>query len=301
MIAGGTVFVMKYVVFHNAIDHLFPLSKASLNFLETFLLALSVMLIAGAGYIINDVQDVKADAINKPEKVIIGKSISIKTANNLYLLLNILGLFLGAYIGKIAGNYKLALLHVVAAGILWIYSSFVKNSFLIGNILVAVASALVPLTYLIFESMGYLTEYGHVLKQVYKTKMGGPIEVLYYFSVGLAAFAFLISLIREIIKDLQDAKGDLFIGANTLAIVLGEKITKYLLIVLCLFFAVLVAYILHIKLNTPPFNGISFVIYTWLLIIAPIGDVIWGILKADNPQDYQRPSNTCKFIFSRRI
>lgn len=296
LIAGVSVILMKYAVFHSAIEYLFPLSEAFLGLTETLLLAISVMLIAAAGYVINDVNDVKADEINKPDKVVIGKSISVKLANNLYIILNVLGLFLGAYVGKVAGNYKLALLHLVAAGILWIYSSFLKNSFLIGNLLVAASSALVPITYFIFESNGYISNYGSVLQQAFKSKMGGPVEVLYYFSFGLAAFAFVISLIREIIKDLQDYKGDLFIGANTLPLAVGDSIAKYIIVALCLFFAGSVGYVLHVKLNTHPFNGIAFIVYTWLLVIAPVGDVVWGVLKASDPQDYQRPSNTCKFI-----
>lgn len=296
LIAGGSVLLMKYAVFHSAINHLFPLSEASLSFSDTLLLAISVMLIAAAGYIVNDINDVKADQINKPDKVLIGNNISVKLATNLYYALNIIGLFLGAYIGKIVGNYKLALLHVVAIGILWIYSSFVKNTFLVGNVLVAISSALVPLTYFLFESLGYVNEYGNVLVQVYKTKMGGPIEVLYDFSIGLAAFGFIISLIREIIKDLQDYRGDQFVGANTLPIVVGDKIAKYIVTALCIMFAGLVGYIMYTKLTIPPFDGLALKTYVWLLVIAPVGDVIWGVLKASDPQDYQRPSNTCKFI-----
>ena len=73
VIAGGTVLLTKYAIFEPAINTLFPFSSSSLNFIETLLLAISVMSIAAGGYIINDINDIKTDQINKPEKVIIGK------------------------------------------------------------------------------------------------------------------------------------------------------------------------------------------------------------------------------------
>ena len=141
LIAGGTVLLTKYAIFEPAIKTLFSLSSSTLNFFETFLLAISVMMIAAGGYVINDINDVKVDEINKPDKVIIGKHISAKFAEFLYITLNVLGILLAAYVGEIAGNYRLILLHAIIAGILWIYSKYVKNTFFLGNVLVALASS----------------------------------------------------------------------------------------------------------------------------------------------------------------
>ena len=80
------------------------------------------MLIAAGGYVINDINDVKADEINKPSKVIIGKYISTKFAEFTYIILTALGLLTAAFVGEIAGNYRLMILHTLVAGILWIYS-----------------------------------------------------------------------------------------------------------------------------------------------------------------------------------
>ncbi len=296
LIAGVSVLLMKYAVFEPSINYLFPLSHSTLNFFETFALSISVILIAAAGYFINDINDIRADKINKPDKVIVGDKISLKAANFSYYLFNISGIFIAAYVGKLAGNYKLAILHLIVAALLWIYSSHLKNSFLIGNIIVSLSSALVPLTYFLFEGLGYAAEYGHILSEVYKSQIGGPLEVLFYFSVGLAGFGFIISLIREIIKDIQDYNGDFSIGAKTLPIVLGEKLARIIIIALIVVFALLVTYVLHFKLSAAPFNETPFIIYVWLLVITPLADIIFGIIKAKESKDYQRPSNTCKFI-----
>lgn len=296
LIAGSTVLLTKYAIFEPAINSLFPFSSPSLNFIETLLLAISVMTIAAGGYVINDINDIQTDGINKPEKVIVGKHITPQLAKAIYIVLTVVGILLATFIGELAGNYRLVLLHVVIAGILWIYSKYVKNTFLLGNILVGIASSAVALTYFIFESLGYIKAYGDILKINFKSIIGGPLNILWSYSIGLTLFGFILSIIREIIKDLQDYQGDFSVGAGTVPIVLGEKVAKIIVISLSLVLTLLLIYTLHVKLNTPPFNKYSFIIYTWLLVILPIGDVIYGIIKAQKSEDYQRPSNTCKFI-----
>ena len=296
VIAGGTVLLTKYAIFEPAVNTLFPFSSSSLNFIETLLLAISVMSIAAGGYIINDINDIKTDQINKPEKVIIGKHITPKLAEFFYICSTILGILLATYIGEIAGNYRLVLLHIVIAGILWIYSKHIKNTFLLGNILVAIASSAVALTYFIFESLGYIKAYGEVLKINFKSIIGGPLNILWFYSIGLTLFGFILSIIREMIKDLQDYQGDFSVGAGTIPIVLGKKATKTIIILTTLMLTLSLIYTLHFKLNKAPFNEYSFLLYTWLLVILPTIDIIYGVLKAKKSEDYQRPSNTCKFI-----
>ncbi len=296
LIAGGTILLTKYAIFEPAINTLYPSSSPCLNFFETLLLAISVMTIAAGGYVINDINDIKTDQINKPRKVIIGERISPKLAEVLYIALTISGILLATYIGELAGNYRLVLLHIVIAGILWVYSKYLKNTFLIGNILVAIASSVVALTYFIFESLGYIKEYGEALKIEFETILGGPLNILWHYSIGLTIFGFILSIIREIIKDLQDYQGDLSVGAGTIPIVLGKKASKIIVVLLTSIFALSLIYTLHFKLKIAPFNKYSFLIYTWLLVIMPIPYIIYGVINAKKNEDYQRPSNTCKFV-----
>ena len=301
LIAGVTVLLTKYAIFEPAIKNLFTESRSTLSFWETLLLAFSVMIIAAAGYVINDINDIDADEINKPGQNIVGKAISLKTANTLYIVLNVIGILLAAKVGSLAGNYKLAILHVVVAALMWIYSTYVKNSFLIGNIIVAACSGIVALTYFFFESLGYLQLYADVLISSFKSMIGGPLGLLYQYSLVLALLGFGLSLIREIIKDLQDYNGDFSVGANTLPIVLGEKGTKAVIITLALSLMIGCIFILHTKLTTPPFNELTFIIYCWLFVILPISDIILTVAKAKESKDYQRPSNTCKFVMATGI
>jgi len=295
LIAGATIFCSKYAIFEPAITHLFPESHATMNLWETLLLSLSVMIIAAAGYVINDVHDLKADEINKPKKVIVGKTISLNAANNLYIFLNGSGVLLAAYTGSLAGNYRLAILHVMIAALLWIYSSYVKNTFLIGNVIVALASAVVPMTYFFFESLGYIESYGNVLVVTYKSIWGGPLKVLFYFSLGLGVFGFIISLIREIIKDMQDYKGDFSVGANTIPILLGEKWTKILIQVLCIVLIGSILFALYFWIPLLNIGRTSYSLYSIIFIFLLIG-IIRSISRAESHSDYQTHSNKCKLI-----
>ena len=292
VITGVTILISKYAIFEPAIKIMFSESHATMDLGETILLATSVMIIAAAGYVINDINDIKTDEINKPEKIIVGKSISVNAAKNLYIGLNVFGIFLAAYVGSLAGNYKLAILHVIVATILWIYSSYIKNTFLIGNILVSLATALVPITYFFFESLGYIQVYGDVLFVNFKKILGGPLEILFYYSIGLSAFGFVISMIREIIKDLQDYQGDFFIGANTIPIVLGEKWTKIILQIMSVSLISMILYANYFWLPELHIGRFSFTIYNGVFILL----LVILILYISKYNDYQKQSNICKII-----
>ena len=292
LITGFTILLTKYAIFEPAIRIKFSESIASMDFRETLLLAISVMFIAAAGFVINDINDIKSDEINKPNKVIVGKYISVSTANNLYIALNAFGIFLGAYIGSLAGNYKLAILHVIVATILWIYSRYVKNSFLIGNVLVSLSTALVPITYFFFESFGYLQNYGDILIVNFKKLLGGPLEILFNFSIGLSIFSFVISLIREIIKDLQDYQGDFFVGANTIPIVLGEKGTKIIVQIMSFGLIGMIFYANYFWLTKLNIGKTPFTIYNCIFLFL----LILLITSIRKSEDYQKQSNICKLI-----
>ena len=288
-ISALTILVLKYCVFEVAIGRLFSMSHSTLDLRDTLLLCISVALIGGAGYIINDLNDIKADLINKPDKVIINKGVSEKLAHALYLIFNIVGIIIAVYIGDKQGDYQLALIHVFTTAILWIYSTYFKNSLLIGNFLVAIASAFIPLVYLVFEGLGYI----NLFKQ---SILEGPLQVLFYFSIILAGFAFLLTMIREIIKDLQDEKGDYAVGGKTAPIALGTTVTKAIVYLLAIVFAGSCAYLLHTQLDFNPFNTWFFYFYAYLLIIIPSIFLIYDLSKSRSNDDYQTASNLVKII-----
>ena len=197
----------------------------ALNDLEFFFFVFTTISITAAGYIINDIYDVETDKINKNGKLIIGEIIKAKTANICYFLLNTLALFSGIYLAFIIGNPLYSLVFVYCIFFLWRYSKSMKKEFLIGNFHVGILTALVLINTALFDIIPNIHFPGN--------ESGGMILkiILVY-----ALFSFLLTLIREFIKDLEDKEGDMTINAKTLAIVLGVKKTKF--IIFCLFFVV---------------------------------------------------------------
>jgi 4-hydroxybenzoate polyprenyltransferase len=229
---------------------------------DFWVLTLSTVLIAAAGYIINDYYDVKIDAINKPQRMVVGKLIRRRRAMFAHLLLSFVGIAAGFWL-----SIPVGLINTGAVLLLWGYSARLKKMMLIGNISIALLSASMLLIVAVYaDSLNKVT-------------------------VGYACFAFLISLIREIIKDIEDVKGDASFDCRTLPIVAGLRNTKLVLYPLCIIFLALIgAAILHNSTST------YFDIYMALLVLLP---GIWLILKlveADRKRDFTYLSNLNKFI-----
>jgi 4-hydroxybenzoate polyprenyltransferase len=165
-----------------------------------FLITVSTVLVAAAGYIINDYFDVKIDQVNKPEEVIIGRFIRRRHAMFAHQILNV-----SAAVISFTVSFKVFVVNVIAMTVLWFYASIFKKKPFIGNFLVA-----------------GLTASSLVVMAVYYTENDLLINIY-------AVFAFGITLIREIIKDIEDTRGDKKFGSATLPIIWGIRKTKYLL------------------------------------------------------------------------
>lgn len=181
---------------------------------------LATMLIAAGGYVINDYFDLKIDRINRPDRLLIGTIIEKSAAMRLYQILTITGVIIGLVMAIILRNMTVGLIFVVVPGMLWFYSASYKRQFLIGNIIVALAAALVPLLPVIIESALLSQSYGDLIQET------PVIKTLYIWVSGFAVFAFIWTLIRELIKDMQDEYGDREMECRTVAIVCGLKWTK---------------------------------------------------------------------------
>lgn len=176
------------------------------------ILIFSVVAIAAAGYIINDINDIEIDRINKSTRVIIGKSISEDTAFNLYFALNILGIASGFYLAYKIDHTNFAFIHIGSSLLLYQYATSLKKKLLISNISVAFLSALSILTIIIFDLLPVIdSENIGLIKQV-------SILIAVY-----ATFAFIVSLVREFVKDIEDYEGDIKHGVKSLAIVFSKK------------------------------------------------------------------------------
>ena len=291
-----TVFAFKYWVFHAYINHKgFYNFTSVFSFFDTLLLALSIVLIAAAGYVINDVLDIESDEINKPEHQIIGSHISINKAYQIYIALNVVGIGIGIYLALQIGVYQLAIFHVACASLLWLYSMHFKSSVLIGNIIVALLSALVPITYFCFEAFSYIKEYG----LIFLNSFGGyfkadPLQPLLWFTVILSFFAFIFSVIREIIKDLQDRKGDEKLEGKTLPLAIGEQKTLWIVRVLLILSIGAMIYTYYGKVYFTPQSHLLFHAYFYLALIAPSFLLLKELFQKSI--DYAKAGNLVKLI-----
>ncbi|MBK6265926.1 geranylgeranylglycerol-phosphate geranylgeranyltransferase [Marivirga sp. S37H4] len=248
------------IVLSQYLAAIFIIDSVSIFDLPLFLLSFSTVLLAAAGYIINDYYDVKIDYINKPDRVIVGKVLKRRVVLFWHTALNFIAISIGLYL-----HWKIGLIHFTVAFLLWFYSNQLKRLPFIGNFIVALLTGL---------SISILALY-------YKENQA----TLHIY----ALFAFAISLIREIIKDMEDWKGDANFGCKTLPIVWGIRNTKMLLYLLIVLFYFLIFYTIQFLQNDILyyyFSGLTiFVIY-----------FIHRLRIADTIKHYHFLSNFCKLI-----
>ncbi|HRP88405.1 MAG TPA: geranylgeranylglycerol-phosphate geranylgeranyltransferase [Edaphocola sp.] len=192
-----------------------------LNLKNAISIAIGTTLIAAAGYIINDYYDVAIDAVNRPGKAFIGKQLSKKLAFILYVLLNVIALVIFGVFAFYLGKLILLIVPVFCVLLLWLYSYRFKRQFVIGNIVVASLTALALLILVSFEPSVWAWISSSEIKD---SKGFGRINPLWILAV-YAIFAFLLNWIREIIKDMEDLKGDAEGGCKTMPIKIGIPAT----------------------------------------------------------------------------
>jgi len=280
-----TQLAMRYMI----INPMLMVNNFELQFSNLYfaLLVIATMLLTAAGYIINDYFDRKTDLLNKPDKVVVGKFISRRMSMALHISFNIIGVALGFYISYAIGIYKLGFIFVIISGVLWYYSTTYKRQFLIGNIIVALLTALVPLMVVVYEIPLLNRAYGQAL-----TTYGANFNVLFYWIAAFSFFAFIVTLIREIIKDMEDLEGDDAYGRNTLPVVIGINTSKTVVISLIL---ITIAMLIITEIRFLDLE-ISSLIYFALFLVIPFVLLMFWIMKADNKNNYHRASILTKVI-----
>lgn len=253
------------------------------------LLIVSVVGIAAGGYVINDYFDVKIDRINRPDNLVVTRIISRDTAMHLFYGLTAVGVIAGTVVAWWAHSWTLLFTYVVIPGLLWFYSASYKRMFLIGNLVVAFASAIVPLLVAIANA-----DYLHHLYQnalAYSPIVGE----LYVWTGGFAAFAFLLTWVREIVKDIEDIEGDREMECRTLPIVWGDKVAKIIATILLVVIATLIVYILFAVL---PFSHEWKSLPTRYVVFGLVVPILCSIVllwAANNRTEYHRVQTIIKF------
>jgi len=260
--------------------------KLQMSEFDFFLLVLSTVMIAAAGNIINDYFDLKIDRVNKPEKIIVGRHIKRRVAMGAHIVINILGILIGGYVAMKVGMWKLALIHAFAAMSLWYYATLFKHYLLLGNLIIALLAALVPLIVGLFEIPLLHNNYANILN-MHKVNF----NFIAYWIIGYACFAFLLTLAREITKDIADTKGDEEYDSETIPIVWGVNIAKY--IVIGIYIITLAGLVLiHQRFLADLLSAL----YIGVAIVVPIIYVIAKTMKANERQHFLFTSNANKAV-----
>ena len=279
------VFFTQYAIRFGIIQPF--LKQAELNLFMSeklfFFLVLTTVLIAAAGYIINDYFDVKLDIINKPKQLIIGKSIKRRYALLWHTLFSIVGLSLSAYVAFQINHPWMVLMHVYCTGALWYYTVKFKKQVLVGNVLVAVLAAGVPFTAGYYEVTVMYDTIGETLYDTNLKYMLFDMKYLLYWIVGYSVFALLLTLIREIVKDIEDIEGDKAFKCKTLPIEYGIDFSKRVAIGITIFTAL---WILTLEIMQAISGDFISLAYFLLFITVPLIVTIYRIVKADKKRDF---------------
>ncbi len=243
-------------------------------------------LICAGGYVINDYFDVKIDRINRPDRVIVTNTMTKAEAMRLYQIVTGTGIVCGLITSFYLRSVTLGMIFFIVPGMLWFYSSSYKRQLIIGNLIIALSAALVPLVPMFVEAAALNIKYGSLLSQT-------PIlKTLYRWTCGFALFSFLFTFIREAIKDLQDEPGDREYECHTMAVVWGEKVTRIIITILIILTNILLGYFAYVFVQ---FEGTLTSRYFLCGIVAPSACLIY-ILWSKSCTAYANASTLCKFI-----
>ncbi|WP_445734110.1 geranylgeranylglycerol-phosphate geranylgeranyltransferase [Mariniflexile sp.] len=255
--------------------------ETSLDTLGISLLILATICIAAAGNIINDIYDVETDFINKPDKLIIGKSISEKTAYNLFIVFNVVGVGVGFYLSNSVGRSAFFSIFVIISALLYVYASYLKQMLIIGNVVISILVAMSLIIVGIFELLPSITSLNQQTQLTF-------FKIIFDYAV----FAFIINLLREITKDIEDVDGDHKAGMNTLPIAIGRERAGKVLFTLS--FIPLFAVGFYI-LNSLYKNQMA-VFYFLILIMGPLIYTSIKIYSATTKKEFHHIGNMLKLV-----
>lgn len=248
--------------------------QLTLSLPEYLLLMLSCMLIAGGGYIINDIRDQKADQINKPNQVFVGNYLTVQQAGYWYVVLSVSGLALGVFAAWKTGNIQLAGVHIICAVLLYLYAVSLKKITLLGNLIVSLLILFSVLTPALFEPAIY---------QLARPGDWYAANEIWRWVLGLGLFSFLLTLVREIVKDMEDRPGDASVGDRSIPIAWGMDAAKGISAAVLLVISTALCFAAVYLYNK--YNVYYYSIY--LIILLPVFIwLIYRVIKAENTRHF---------------
>lgn len=294
LIVAFTMIMMRYCVIAPIIskisilpvrggDEMIPLTL-QFPWYDFIILVVATVLITAGGYVINDYFDIRTDLINRGE-VIVGTKIPRRQAMMWHNVLNLTGVAAGFYVSWKAGYFWLGILFLIVSGLLYFYSASYKRQFLIGNLVVSLLTAMVPMLVAIYE-WPFLYRYGQL-----NAVTPPDLSLLFYWVGGFSVFAFLTNLAREIVKDIEDFEGDNVYGRNTLPVITGvlaSRIIAASLVLIIIISLYLVWYFLV--------NDFITLIYISGAIVFPLIYVIFRLLSSRKREHFHSASRMIKIV-----
>lgn len=269
--------LLQYLLRHALIGPilLFEEQGLLLTDFEFFILVISCVLIAAGGYIINDVEDLEIDAINKPEKKLIENQIPKEKAINLYTVLTFLGVLGGFFLSYVKGYAYIGIIHLITAGMLYFYSTSYKCIPFLGNFIISILSALVVIIVIVPEPFA-------------KDNPAVMLMIALY-----AFFSFITTFIREIVKDIEDLEGDKQYGCSTMASSLGITKAKWICIILTF---LVVSLLLYAQIFSRQWESLIPFLYICIFIDIPFFVLLRKLYKSENKSDFNKASLWIKLI-----
>lgn len=238
------------------------------------ILTFSTLFIMAGGYVINDWMDVESDLVNNKKSQL--KVIPRKTLLINYLILSFLGLGLGFYLSMLLGRIELWSVHLLAFLLLLVYSTNLKSTPLAGNIVISLLCGLIPVLPLVFNEVEALFS----------------LDGKYVLLLFLGFFAFLINLIRELIKDMEDELGDRQTNLATFPVVFGMEAAKWTSFIFYLFYLLLLISMLYLEYDKSAFSFAYLTITTFL----PMLYLTYKLKSAKTKKDFHFQSTAIKIV-----
>ena len=243
------------------------------------------LFIAAAGYIINDYFDINIDQVNKPEKNVVDSVVSRRWAMLWHFVISGIGVLLSIYVYIRSSLWYIPLANLGCVFLLFVYSLTLKKKLLIGNIVISFLTAWVIVIL-------FLSEVKVFHAQVSADNLIASQKIV---RLGLlySSFAFIITLIREAIKDMEDIAGDMKYGCRTMPIVWGINATK---IYVAVWLVVLLATVIIAQVYVSQFRWWWPSIYSTLFIILPLGFLLIKLFRASSPKQFHTLSTVTKLV-----
>lgn len=253
-----------------------------------FLLILASVLIAAAGYIINDYFDVHIDKLNKPDKVIVDRKMSRRWAILLHFLFSIAGICISLYVSYNTRSYIIGFANIGCVILLWFYSTWFKKTLLIGNIIISVLTAWVTAVVYFFAGAKIIYRDGW-LNEPHQF----DVRKLFVYTMMYAGFSFILSLVREAVKDVEDMHGDARHGCRTLPIVAGIPATK---VYIGVWMSVVIGAVSIIGFYAVQSGWWLSGSFAFVCIVAPCLYILKSLKAATIPADFKQMSAVIKMI-----